>query len=70
MEHIKIEIIGRFTKHARLTAEEGYCIYDVDDESPQYTTLIYTPIVDVYELSRKYKSTWGSVEELNSQNEE
>ena len=70
MEHIKIEIKGRFTKYSVLTAEEGYCIYDVDEENPYYSKFIYTPIVDIYELNRKYKSTWGNEEELNSRNEE
>lgn len=65
MEHIKIEIKGKFTKYAELTAETGYCFYDVDDEQRYYMTSIATPITDIEELKRKYVVIYGDAEKLN-----
>lgn len=65
MEHIKIEIKGKFTKYAELTADYGYCFYDVDDEERYYTTSIATPITDIEELRRKYIVVIGDADYLN-----
>ena len=70
MEHIKIEIKGKFTKYAELTADYGYCFYDVDDEERYYMTSIATPITDIEELKRKYVVIYGDAEKLNEELEE
>jgi hypothetical protein len=67
MEHIKIEILGKFTKYAKLTAEQGYCFYDVEDEEKYYTTSTATPITDIEELKRKYVIIYGDADKLNEQ---
>lgn len=67
MEHIKIEIKGVVYKYTQLTAELGYCFYDVDDEERQYITSIATPITDINELSRKYVVVSGNADVLNEQ---
>lgn len=70
MEHIKIEILGKFTKYAELTAEQGYCFYDIDDEQRYYMISIATPITDIEELKRKYIVVQGDADELNEEKEE
>lgn len=70
MEHIKIEIKGKFTKYAELIAEQGYCFYDVDDEERQYMTYTATPITDIEELKRKYVVIYGDADRLNQKIEE
>lgn len=70
MEHIKIEIKGKFTKYAELIAEQGYCFYDVDDEQRYYMTSIATPIIDIEELKRKYIVVIGDADYLNIQLQE
>lgn len=69
MEHITIEIKGKFTKYAELTAENGYCVYDVDAilEERYYTTNISTPILDETELARKYVVVQGDADVLNNE---
>lgn len=67
MEHIKIEIKGKIYKYAELTADYGYCFYDVDDEQRQYMTYIATPIIDYVELARKYIVVQGNAEKLNEE---
>ena len=67
MEHIKIEIEGKFTQYIQLTADYGYCFYDVDDEERYYMTSIATPITDIAELKRKYIVVSGSAEALNEE---
>ena len=68
MEHINIEIKGNIHKYAELTAEQGYCFYDVDDdEQRQYMTSISTPILDESELARKYVVVEGDAEKLNEE---
>ena len=67
MEHIKIEIKGKFTKYAELRADYGYCFYDIDDEERNYMTYIATPIIDYAELSRKYVVVQGDAEKLNGE---
>lgn len=70
MEGVKIENIkGRFIDFTNLTAEDGYCFYDVDDkeEDRNYLTFITTPIVDRQELERKYVPCWGNADELNAE---
>ena len=67
MEHIKIEILGKFTKYAELTADYGYCFYDIDDEERHYMTKITTPITDIAELKRKYIIVYGDSSVLNRQ---
>ena len=67
MEHLTIEIKGKFTKYAEITAEQGYCFYDVDEEVKQYMEKIFTPITDENELVRKYVVVEGSAEKLNEE---
>jgi hypothetical protein len=67
MEHIKIEIKGKFTKYAELRADYGYCFYDIDDEERNYMTYIATPIIDETELARKYVVVFGNAEKLNEE---
>ena len=67
MEHIKIEIKGKFYKYAELTADYGYCFYDIDDEVRNYITSISTPITDYVELARKYVVVEGNVDDLNAE---
>ena len=67
MEHVTIEIKGKFTKYAELTAENGYCFYDADAilEERFYTTSISTPMTEETELARKYVVVQGNAEVLN-----
>lgn len=67
MEHIKVEIRGKFTKYAEITAEQGYCFYDVDEEERQYTEKMFTPITDENELARKYVVVLGYADVLNAE---
>lgn len=69
MKHIEIEIKGKFTKYAELTAEKGYCFYDVDDEEKHYTTSTATPITDIDELAKKYVVVQGDADKLNKEKE-
>jgi hypothetical protein len=70
MEHIKIEIKGNINKYAELTAEVGYCFYDIDDERKYYMIEIATPILDYEELKRKYIIIKGDANKLNEEIEE
>ena len=70
MEHLTIEIKGKFTKYAEVTAEQGYCFYDVDEEERQYAEKMFTPITDAQEIKRKYIVVQGNAEELNAELEE
>lgn len=67
MEHIKIEIKGRFTRYAELTAHYGYCFYDIDEEQRYYMTSIATPVTDETELARKYVVVEGDADKLNEE---
>lgn len=67
MEHLSIEIKGNFTKYAEITAEQGYCFYDVDEEARQYAEKIFTPIIDESELARKYVVVLGYANVLNEE---
>lgn len=67
MEHIKIEIKGNIYKYAKLTADYGYCFYDIDAEERNYITSISTPITDETELARKYIVVQGNAEKLNAE---
>lgn len=64
---IKKEIQGRFNNYIELTAEQGYCFYDVDDEERNYMTKLATPIMDEAELERKFKVVYGDVDKLNEE---
>lgn len=66
MEHLKIAIKGKYTKHAEITAEQGYCFYDVNNEERVYFEKIFTPITDMVEIERKYIVVEGNAEELNN----
>jgi hypothetical protein len=66
MEHIKIEIKGKFNKYAVLTAKKGYCFYDVNEEQRNYTTQVFTPVVDVAELEKTYIVVQGDADALNA----
>lgn len=67
MEHLIIEIKGKFTKYAEITAEQGYCFYDVDEEERYYIEKLFTPITEMQELERKYVVVKGNAEELNEE---
>ena len=67
MEHIKIEFKGNIHRYAELTAEQGYCFYDVDEEERHYMTSISTPILDTTEIARKYVVVFGDAEKLNEE---
>lgn len=67
MEYIKIEIKGNIHKYAELTADQGYCFYDVDEENIHYMTAIATPIIDENELARKYIVVQGDADKLNEE---
>ena len=67
MEHIKIEIKGKIYKYSELTADYGYCFYDVDAEEKHYMTSISTPIVDVELLKKKYVVIFGNSDYLNEE---
>ena len=67
MEHIKIEIKGNIHKYAELTAENGYCFYDVDEQERCYMTSTSTPIMDESEIARKYIVVQGDADKLNEE---
>lgn len=67
MEHIKIEFKGNIHRYAELTADYGYCFYDVDDKQRQYMTSIATPILDETKLVRKFVVVQGDAEKLNEE---
>ena len=67
MEHINIEIKGKFNQYAVLTAENGYCFYDVNEEERNYTTQTFTPVIDVAELERTYVAIQGEADALNEE---
>lgn len=67
MEHIKIEFKGNIHRYAELTADYGYCFYDVDDEERNYMTYIATPITNEFDLARKYIVVQGDAEKLNEE---
>ena len=67
MEHINIEIKGKFNQYAVLTAESGYCFYNVTEEERNYTTQIFTPVVDIAELEKTYIVVQGSADKLNEE---
>lgn len=66
MEHVNIEIQGKFNKYAVLTAKNGYCFYDVNEEQRNYTTQVFTPVVDVAELEKTYIVVQGDADALNA----
>ena len=67
MEHINIEIQGKFNKYALLTAEQGYCFYDINEEERNYVTQLFTPVVDEAELEKTYVVVQGYADVLNEQ---
>jgi hypothetical protein len=67
MEHVNIEITGKFNQYAILTAEQGYCFYDVNEEERNYLTQIYTPVADIAELEKTYVAVLGCADVLNEQ---
>ena len=64
---IKREIQGRFNNYIELTAEVGYCFYDVDDEERNYTTKLALPMTSDEELDRRFKAVYGDAEKLNEE---
>ena len=66
MKGIKVtEIKGKQINYLTLTAEQGYCFYNKDDEEKYYMTILTIPITDIAELERKYIAVVGNAEELN-----
>lgn len=71
MDGIRIKNIkGTIVDYTILTAENGYCFYDTDDEQQNYVTSITTPITERSELERKYVAVWGDADELNGKLDE
>lgn len=60
-------ISGKFVNYTQLTAQNGYCFYDVDDEQRNYLNSITTPITDDAELERKYVAVVGDAGVLNEE---
>lgn len=67
MGNIKVEIMGKFNKYSKLTAEPGHCFYNVNEEERIYLTQIFTPVIDVNILKETYISTTGNAGELNKE---
>lgn len=67
MEHLNIEIKGKYTKYAEITAKQGYCFYDIADEERVYFEKIFTPITDVIEIAKKYIVVDGNADALNEE---
>lgn len=67
MEHINIEIKGKFNQYAVLTAESGYCFYNVTEEERNYATQVFTPVTDIAELEKTYVVVYGNADELNEE---
>jgi hypothetical protein len=64
---MKKEIIqGKQIRYMLLTAEQGHCFYDVEDESRNYMTSIYTPILTDEEIARQYVEVEGNADDLNA----
>lgn len=64
---IKKEIQGRFNNYLELTAEVGYCFYDIDEEERNYTTKLALPMTSNEELDRRFKAVYGDAEKLNEE---
>lgn len=67
MEHIKIEIQGKFNQYAVLTAEQGWCFYNVNEEERNYLTQVFTPVTDEAELEKTYVVVYGDADKLNEE---
>lgn len=67
MEHINIEITGKFNQYAVLTAEQGWCFYDVNEEERNYLTQVFTPVIDIAELEKNYVAVYGNADKLNEE---
>ena len=67
MEHINIEIKGKFKQYIKLTAESGYCFYDKTNEERNYLTSEFTPLITEYEIGNTYVVVKGNADELNEQ---
>ena len=67
MEHINIEIKGKFKQYMELKAENGYCFYDSTNEERNYLTSEFTPMMTEKELERTYVVVEGNADELNEQ---
>lgn len=67
MEHINIEIKGKFNQYAVLTAESGYCFYDITEEERNYLTQAFTPVIDEAELEKTYVVVYGDADKLNEE---
>ena len=66
MDEIIIENIkGRSIEYSRITALNGYCFYDKDEEVLSYMDSITTPVTDPQEIAKKYIVIKGNAEELN-----
>ena len=67
MEHINIEIKGKFNQYMELKADKGYCFYDKTSEERNYSTIIFTPLMTEYEIGNTYIVVEGDADELNEQ---
>ena len=69
MEHIRVEIKGRFTKYAELKAELGYCFYErnASEDELRYIDRLFTPITDEVTLNEMYVVVDGNADALNEE---
>ena len=71
MDGIRIKVIkGRFVDYLELTADDGYCFYDKDEEERNYLESITTPMAGEAELSEQYIVVKGNAAELNGKLDE
>lgn len=70
---LKIDLVqGRFINFAKVSVDDGFCFYDIDESETErsYMTDLTTPVTDEAELRRKYVVVEGDAEKLNEELEE
>ena len=67
MELIIKHINGRFTNYSEVTAPNGYCFYDKDEENRNYMEKIITPVTDVEKLHNQFLLVEGNADKLNEE---
>lgn len=67
MELIIKHINGKFINYSEVSAPQGYCFYDKDEENGNYMEKIITPIIDETALKEKYVLVKGNAEKLNEE---
>lgn len=67
---LKIKLVqGTFINFAKLSVDDGYCFYDVDEPETErsYMTDLTTPVINMLELRRKYIVVAGDADKLNEE---